>query len=81
MLSVVSSKKICEENKEIHIKDIILINANVWGVSLRNVEPSLLLIMINKSWEWEAHSYPLFLKLKILDIFQVITCEITKFMF
>ena len=37
MLRVVSSKKICEENKEIHIKDIILINANVWGVSLRNV--------------------------------------------
>ena len=37
MLIVVSSKKICEENKEIHVKDIILINANVWGVNLRNV--------------------------------------------
>ena len=37
MLSIVSSKKIWEESIEIHVKDIILINANVWVVGLRNV--------------------------------------------
>ena len=37
MLSIVSNKKIWEESKEIHIKDIISINANVRGDSIRNV--------------------------------------------
>ena len=37
MLSIVLNKKIWEESKEIHIKDIILINANVRGDSIRNV--------------------------------------------
>ena len=37
MLRVVSNKKIWEESKEIHIKDIISINANVRGDSIRNV--------------------------------------------
>ena len=37
MLSIVLNKKIWEESKEIHIKDIISINANVRGDSIRNV--------------------------------------------
>ena len=35
MLSIVLNKKIWEESKEIHIKDIILINANVRGDSIK----------------------------------------------
>ena len=37
MFSIVLNKKIWEESKEIHIKDIISINANVRGDSIRNV--------------------------------------------